>query len=568
MMKDFVNNRFLLEFLIQCAREKTGSTRISSVFEAFTKIAQDPSAEIERVKKLVDRLQEDFYYMLRKKYSDNEQTNNSIKEERVKAKLQEYKNDLAFYLYSQAGNDDIRDALSIYIPTKLVEDLTKMILKINPKDLNLTRALNGVLGNAGLYARGIKQKEYKRQKKELSTEGAYGKDSDTRQESMIADTAPSAYDVLTQQDESASQVNKEENFEKLLSMVLNDPDQDILSLYIKEKILPEWSDVKNRLNTSTGRDLAQAEADFDQLVESTHKYIEANMGQKRKYVTKGVRENTLRDVQEFVNNAFKKLDIDSLTDHILSSNFHAIPGFVKRENPIVVKEIIKSLIKSTMIINMKEALEVPLPQASGVGKSRKILSQIDLMYHILVRNLQRMEQDPAAQQKLIREAAKAIGTTFSEKGEPIHKPKDALNYSLFMHATPLIISGLLKQEAARMGETFSEMSPEEQAQLIERVQGMVYPALPHTSDEGGIRYIRTGLHAMPEGETKVRESLLERLQQAQDIQRGKLKPGTFMKKRQVEQIPAPIEEMPPTEDEQNIKGSALNHLIQKYAFRR
>lgn len=565
-MDKIVMNKYVLDYLMKQAQAQSKTLKVSAVFETFIKLSQDYASELKKVEQMLPSIQEDIFYILNSKRFDENQ-----KREAIGKIIKNNENNFYIYLLSRAKTEQIRDALTAYYP-KFTDAITKRILDFQgekARTFELKAALNGVLNNASLYAKGIEQKTRDKQKKELSLEAPKGKEG-TTMESNYASGDISPEEAVINAEQALEGEERSEGvgaFENMIETILADPSEDILALYIEGKIIPEFKEIKKRLDTASGRELAQVEADFYQFMRGATQYIEANMGTKRNYEQRGsTRENTLRMVQQYVNEAFAKLDIDELVDHVLSSQFYSLPRWAKEKNPAVIKEIIKSLIKSTMIVNMKDALNVSLPQANAEGKGRRKLAHIDLMYSMLVRGLRKLQQDPEEQQKLIREAAKMIGTTFSKASEPIHSDKAALNYPLFMHATPMVLSGIFNQEAAKMGETFQTLSGTEAEDLINRVYSRVYPALPHTTP-GGLKHKREGLHQIEDGENVAKNYLREMLRKIQAIQAGKEKPGSMM--TPMTPVVEPELNLPAInleEDDFN-KESSLNQLIRKYAFK-
>lgn len=565
-MDNIVMNKYVLEYLMKQAQAQSKTLKVSAVFETFVKLSQDYVSELKKIEQNIPSIQEDlFYALVSKRYNDDQ------RREIIEKIIRQNENNFYIYLLSKARTPEIQDALNTYYP-KFSSNMVNKIMDYKgekARTFELKGLLNGVLANATMYAKGKKINQTERGKKEQGLETETGKDGN-KMESNYASEEKSPEQALIDAEEALEKGPKAEGveaFEDMIEAILNDPSEDILALYLEGKTIPEFKEIKARLSAASGRELAQAEADFYQFMKETTQYIEANMGAKRKYEQRGaIRENTLRDVQQYVNEAFKKLDIDELANNILASQFYTLPRWAKEKNPDIIKEIIKSLIKSTMIVNMKDALGVSLPQATAEGKGRRRLAHIDLMYSILVRSLRKLQQDPDEQQKLIREAAKMIGTTFNKASEPIHADKSALNYPLFMHATPMVLSGIFNQEASRMGETFNTLSGAEAEDLINRVYSRVYPALPHTTP-GGLKHKREGLHQIENGENVAKNYLREMLRKIQAIQSGKEKPGSMMSP--MTPVAAEMPELPEINlgDDSLSKESALNQLIRKYAFK-
>ena len=222
---------------------------------------------------------------------------------------------------------------------------------------------------------------------------------------------------------------------------------------------------------------------------------------------------------------------------------------------------------------------------------RAKLSQIDIVEHVIMKRIKNLTEDEAEQSDLISETLKVLGSKVDpETKQVIHKPKDMTQYRLFQHTTPMMMAAYMQKASEEYGEKFSELSDEEQQDVIEKVQSAIYRGgkLPYTFDVGANELRSQPYHLVGEdAENLTRKNVQERLQQAMGIRGGRLQEGGFMKSM----MPIQPKITPPTQsdkpkpekpiepasysgddtgdfDEDFFKGSNLAYMIKKYASKR
>jgi hypothetical protein len=571
-------NQNTLELLAKHAYNTSVSKKPSDIIVAMMKLAQN------------DKIYDEIFNLpeMRIKSILSEPGKYEYKKDDIRKVLQDSLGAISGYVMSKAKNDEIASAVAELMPVAFVDKNVERIEEFNgaaAKDFSLKGIANGALNMAHLliFQRKEKQKqvEYKKPKPlslDVELKGGKGDGKQTFQDFIKDESSAGAFEGIYQQGSEGGLDDKAASLDSIIKKILDDPEQDILSLYVENKIIPQFNNLKKRLSTNNPQERASAEADLDLFYENFFKYVSDNIGQQKRIYDQrgGRREYSLQQVQEYVNDQLKELDLDNVLEYVFKQNFYNLPKWAKKAEPSLVKQVLKSIIKSSLIFSAKSAMDVSLPSAEtrGQGGSAQ-LSQIELVHHILKKEIRKIAQDEGEQQKLISEALKLLGSKIDkETGKVVHKTKDALSYSLFQHATPALMSALMQKSMEVYGERFADLSPDEQEALINEVQSKVYTKarMPYTQDVGGYELKTTPYHALENAESISRENIRERLQQAMDIKGGRALPGGFMKKRvEIERL-APPEDYDFNSDLDDLdddfgKESALSYMIKKYAIK-
>ena len=571
-------NQNTLELLAKHAYSASTSKKPSDILVAMMKLAQN------------DEIYDEIFSLPEKRIKSilSEPGKYEYKKEDIRKVLQDSLSAISSYVISKAKNDDIASAVAELMPVAFIDKNVERLEEFNgpmAKTFSLKGIANGALNMAHLlvFQRNEKRKQVEKQKPnplslDFEYKGGKGDGKNTFQDFIKDESAADAFEDIYQNGSEGSLDDKAASLDTIIKKILDDPEQDILSLYVETKIIPQFDNLKKRLSTNNPQERATAEADLDLFYENFFKYVSDNIGQqKRDYVKGGgKREYSLQQVQEYVNDQLKELDLDNVLEYVFKQNFYNLPKWAKKADPGLVKQALKAIIKSSLIFSAKSAMDVSLPSAASRGQGGSAqLSQIELVHHILKKEIRNFVQDEGEQQKLMSEALKILGSKVDkETGKIVHKTKDALSYSLFQHATPALMSALMQKSMEVYGDRFSDLSPDEQDAIINEVQSKVYTKarMPYTQDVGGYELKTTPYHALENAEDISRENIRERLQQAMDIKGGRALPGGFMKKR-VEREPLP----PPVDydfnndlDDLNSdfgKESALSYMIKKYALK-
>lgn len=586
----------ILQLLAKQAHLQTNSKKTSDIFLSMIKLAQS------------DKLYDEMLSLPEKRIKDilSEPGKYEYKKNDLRKILNDNLNILSTYAFTKAANDDVAAVVSEYMPEKFVEKNVEDVLEkyngANALSFSLKGLISGVLSNAAAL---VKQRQFKQetQGKTQSLEGG----AETFGQQTQDDTALAAFENIYESAEDGSSEDKEQALEMMFKRIINDPKSDILSMFVENKLLPEFNSLKERLtgkisdsviekikplirpnmtesekrqlvSEAIQQDMVEASAELDSFYLNSFKKIRENIGErKRIYDQRGQkREYSLREVQELVDKQVEALDLDRILDYIYKQNFYELPKWARNIDETLFKRIFKSIIKSELIINAKQAMDVSLPGAKSRGQGGYAkLAQIDIVAHILKKEIRNLVQDEDEQEKLINQALMALGSKVDkETGEWKHKPKDTLQYKVFQHVTPAVMAAYLQKSMEMYGEKFSELSPEEQENVVEEVHSAVYKnaKLPYTYDVGANELRAEPYHKVKDADLVTRQNIQERLQQAMDIKSGKGMEGKFMKQRPA--APLPAQEQPAydfTSDLDDLddfgKESSLSYMIKKYAFK-
>ncbi len=508
MLEFLSKDKKLLNDLIKIAQKQSKSSKVSDVFTELFKIAQTD---------IFSRPQSQIIDVL-SGFGDYEKKKNELRKI-----LEDNLSLFSMHLLQKANTDETRDVLVKFMPSKFVDYTVNSYLeRYNGRkafDFNLEKFLNGTLKTATEFS---KLEANKKTKIERST-SEMPKDI-KGQQIDVKDVG--ALDAINQIDSGVTEDSDSKSLalEKIFSQVLNDPKQDILSFYTLNDFLPTFQNIKGKINTSTGRDAVEAELELDKFYENVVDFIKKNIQDpKRIYEQKGQkREFTLQDVQQEVDNAADSMNLDAIVDKILQSPYYKLPKFTKNFDPELVKETIKALIKSVVIMNTKARLNVPLAEYNIRAQGgRRPVSQIEIVHRLIEKGLKNTISDPEALEATMRKALVLLGSKMDESGAITHKKKDFTDYALFQHVTPMVISGLMKNAEEEMGVDFARMTPEQQQEVQDKIHSTIFPHLPHAQKEPGKPAFKQQRYTQ-EIEQLTKEFILERLRRA-----GKFKRDVF-----------------------------------------
>ena len=595
-----MQNKSILELLAKHAQLSSKSKKTSDIFFSMIKLSQS------------DKLYDEMLSLPEKRIKDilSEPGKYEYKKNDLRKILNDNLNILSTYAFTKAANDDVAAVVSEYMPEKFVEKNVEDVLEkyngANALSFSLKGLISGVLSNAAAL---VKQRQFKQetQGRTQSLEGGAETFGQQTQDAGALDAFESMFELGAEGDIE----DKEQALDKMFNKIINDPKSDILSIFVENKLMPEYERLKKRLtgdisqkvlekirplitpgmsddekrqlvSKAIQQDMVEASAELDAFYFSTFKKIKENYGEsKRVYEQRGQkREYSLREVQEEVDRQVENLNLDEILDYIYKQNFYELPKWAKKLDENLVKRVFKAIIKSELIINAKEAMDVSLPGASvrGQGGHAK-LAQISIVAHILKKEIRQLVSDPETQEAFINQALNALGSKVDkETGEWVHKPKDTLQYKVFQHVTPAVMAAYLQKSMEMYGEKFAELTPEEQETVIEQVHSAVYKGakLPYTYDVGMNELKAEPYHKVKDADVVTRQNIQERLQQAMDIQSGKGMAGKFMKQRIQPAIQPAVQtsdfdfnsDLDDLDDLDDFgKESSLSYMIKKYAFK-
>ena len=563
--------KMVMDVCMRFAATQTKSKKATDILNTLVKLAQSGDMWSKMLELPESRIKDIL--------GDNTPYEN--KKESLRKIINDSLNVLATYAIEKANTPGIEDQVSRYMSTKFVDwMLDKKLPEYNgpaARNFQIKGILHGLLNTASRVDNQEQNLSYDaRQKAKTQSTDTQSVDKNGEiYNGEITNLAPSAHDVLVEQSETPVEDNKIQAMEKIFYDILKNPEQDIMSLYVEGDLLPKFTALKDKLNVTQGPDRAKVEADFDEFCDKTTEYIRKNISERK--VIPGAGGNdvkmdfSLQEIQGIVNQAVNNMDLDNLVKSIIASKHYKLPrAFAKilQSEPELVEASLKALIKSSIIMTTKDEMRVSLPEAKNRKETqggRNKLPHIELMYHILNKNIRNITKEPERLQKLLSEALQMLGSRKDINGQVTHKPKDMTNYAFFQHSTPLVMSGLMHQAEEMYGEAFTNLPEDKKHEIINAMHEKIYPHLPHTYDEGKAELSRINYGKLENPEYITKKHLLDRLHASQEIARGNKKPGKMMH----DFVP-----MEPEVADENIapnpnlsKESKLNILIQKYASR-
>lgn len=386
--------------------------------------------------------------------------------------------------------------------------------------------------------------------------------------------------------------------------VMKDTEQDVLSYYVEEGLLPKFEALQEKYSKAkadTPQKEASAEEDLREFYNNALKFINKSFNERiRNPKKKGKHHNLSQfELQNMLNAAVERLDLEDLSERIIEQNFHPLPLKLKRlvdEHPEFVKAAIQSLIKTKLIYNTKDELDVPLAAAEAAsqkttidpetgmeikekkqgrgGLGRGPLDETKFLFHLLTKNIRSMSIDNEQKENFLKQALNLLEGTYSpptaenlvakpivqggkEKGSKLRK-------GLYQHTTPLTYAGLMHRYQEQMGEDFGNISPEQHQKMVDEIYDITHNResahLPHAAKSGEYTFSSKGHSELGDkSEEIIKSNLSDRLISSQKIHKKEQEPHTFMEGNELVTTP---------EEEDNINtASVLNKLIQKYAFK-
>lgn len=544
MLAKIVQNKELLNLCLRYASTQTNSNKPTDVFLKFLKIA---AGDTSMIKDMLDL------------------PNKQIKEilgrpGRYESKVQELEKVLSnslgimsYYVQEAANTPEIQEWATNFMPDKFIPYMLKTKLPSfdgrEAAKFSLVGTLNGTLGQARTIAN--QEKEQINRKQQSITEGEeFGQQlvAPEQIESSGGDESSTDQEIV--------------HLKNTFRTILNDPSQDILSYYIENSLLPEFEKKIQAYDVLHGTQKAKAAADIDAFYDSAIAYISKEFqNRKRDPITNSQEPFSLAEIQTKVNEATQNLDLDNLAEHILQSKFYTLPKKIRKyaedHHDFVIQTII-SVIKTSMVFNIKQELGVSLPAVAaratrgeeGQG-GRGPLSAASLLHHIMNKNIKRAFTNKKDQQEYLHRITDMLNAQQDASGKMTYgSGTNFINYGFLDHATPMTYSGIINKHLSEQGENFGQLTPEQQEMIAGDIHQRVHPHMPHAAYKD--KYSHSVSHPSklgPNADQMMRDNIRGRLNAAMKIHRGEQAPGTFMQDM----------------EDPTIITSSLGLLIKKYA---
>lgn len=337
-------------------------------------------------------------------------------------------------------------------------------------------------------------------------------------------------------DNTQREISSEEEVQKLdliFKEIIEDPHQDILSIYVENTLYPMFEELKGELREANSpQETVLVEERLRDFYNYAVNYIKVQFStNKRDPIKKTTEPNSLLDVQNKVNEVMDNLEIDELVENIIQSSFYSLPKGLKKyinDDPNFVKQVIKSIIKTSLILNTKEELQVSLPDMAHRRQSGKHgLSAGDLMHHIIIKQLKSFYTDPNEQNNVIHKALNMLNAKKDETGKwKYGSGRNFIDYSFLQHATPFVYSGIINRFVNEFGDQFGSLSEDQKNQVVDFIYNKVHPYMPHTEFKD--KYFHNIKKPSDIGEENIKAHIRQRLEVAEAIHKGEVGHGTLL----------------------------------------
>ncbi len=510
MLNKISKNKIVLSYCVDLANKTAKSNNVTDIFKALIKIAN--------VDTVFDSLQAKINEIIQNTNGD-------------KRAVMSFLNENVFTLadaISDLPGDEIgkSNAYSFMLGIDDPEDKEKWLEYTSGALIN-GQKLRSTISNIISQGKAIEKiRELKKKQKgvgSLQTGEQFGYEAIAK---------PDQYNL----DNTQRDVSSEEEVQKLdliFKEIIEDPRQDILSIYVESALYPMFEELKGELREAKSpQETVLAEEKLRDFYNYAVNYIKVQFStNKRDPVRKTSEPNSLLDVQNKVNEVMDSLDVDELVENIIQSRFYSLPKQLKKyinDDSAFVKQIIKSIIKTSLILSTKEELQVSLPDLARrrqAGKSG--LSAGDLMHHIITKQLKSFYTDPDEQNNVIHKALGLLNATKDETGKwKYGSGRNFIDYSFLQHATPFVYSGIINKFVNEFGEQFGSLSEEQKNQVVDFIYNKVHPYMPHTEFKD--KYFHNVKKSSDVGEENIKNHIRQRLDVAEAIYKGELGHGTML----------------------------------------
>jgi len=595
MLNKYTKNKDIFNFCLKYASTQTKSKAPTEIYFTFLKLAAAGDFErkmLEDLNLTEKRIRETLGYCRNpEQYKKNK--------EYLRKDLESGLQAMAIYIRLNAKTE-IADRAIDYLYGKFIDNTIENVLPdflfVKKKEYELKLALNGLLNRASKDTTLLGTSNSDEAKLNRATQSIQA-----NEEQFGAQlTAPSTEQQLDGKFEKSTEENITE-LKNIFYSIMKDPKQDVLSYYVEEGLLPKFEALQKKYFVAdTPQEKASAEEDLREFYNYAREFINKSFNERIRNPKTGKPHNLSQfELQNMLNAAVERLDLEDLSERIIKQNFHPLPLRLKRlvdEHPEFVKAAIQSLIKTKLIYNTKNELDAPLAAAEGAtqkttidpetgmeikekkqgrgGLGRGPLDETKFLFHLLTKNIRSMSIDNEQKENFLKQALNLLEGTYSTPTaeNPVAKPivqggkekGSTLRKGLYQHTTPLTYAGLMHKYQEQMGEDFGNISPEQHQKMVDEIYDITHNResahLPHAAKSGEYTFSSKGHSELgDESEKIIKSNLSGRLMSSQKIHKKEQEPHTFMEGNELVTTP---------EEENNINtASVLNKLIQKYAFK-
>jgi len=593
MLNKYTKNKDIFNFCLKYASTQTKSKAPTEIYFTFLKLAAAGDFEEKMLNLTESRIQETLGYC-----RNPEQYEKSKKY--LRKDLESGLEAMAIYIRLKAKTESIADFATKYLYEKFIDNTIENILPKyifdKSKKFELKGALNGLLNSAYKNTKLLETSRSQEAKLNRATQSIQEKEEQFGAQL----TAPSTEGQLDDKFKKSTEDNITE-LKNIFYSIMKDPKQDVLSYYIEEGLLPKFKALQKKYFVAdTPQEKSSAEEDLREFYNYAQGFIGKNFNARIKNPKTGKPHNLSQfELQNILNAAVEKLNLEDLSERIIKQEFHQLPLRLRRlvdEHPEFVKAAIQSLIKTKLIYNTKDELDAPLASAEGAsqkttidpetgleikekkqgrgGLGRGPLDETKFLFHLLTKNIRSMSVDNQQKENFLRQALNLLEGTYSTPTaeNPVAKPivqggrekGSTLRKGLYQHTTPLTYAGLMHRYQEQMGENFGNVSPEQHQKMVDEIYDIAHNResahLPHAAKSGEYTFSSKGHSELgDESEKIIKSNLSGRLMSSQKIHKKEQEPHTFMEGDELVNT---------SEEENNINtASILKKLIQKYAFK-
>lgn len=555
MFKKIATNQELLKAYLDIISQKNNFKKTSDVFVQLLKMSQDERS----LDSLLEKPEKQIIHIL----SSLEPFES--KEAELSKILKDNLGTFHYYLMSKVNNPELENWLLYYLGevNNFIKNNLILLSKYNGKNASAFK-MRGMMHNMLDLARvSVEGQKMNKERDEAKYVSHYDKDN-TIKDKLVGESIDDIIEKNEQyQNENTDLLSSTEaklsKLEQMFNQVLNDPASDILAYEVENVLYPYLVTLKENYDTSLDeQSILKNAKDIDAFFEQTVEYIEKKYStRKRNPNTNAIEAASLSELQVMVNNVVDSLDNQGVIDQILSQQYYKLPKMLKyylESFPQVTKLLLKSAIKTLLLFNTKQELNVSLPASTKGGGP---LAISDYLAHVLQREIKLLQNSDEEKQEIYELTLKMLKLkNYTREGQHPTAGIKFLDLGLFSHITPLVYAGLMKNYLEQHQE---ELTPDQQIQIVNQIHSLLHTnaLMPHTTKRS--KYVNNMSRINNTPESELRNHILKRLRKADEIQRGRATPYTFLDD---EDFGGENED-----NEVNASSNILSKLIQKYAFK-
>jgi len=409
MLNKYTKNKDIFNFCLKYASTQTKSKAPTEIYFTFLKLAAGGDLEEKMLNLTERRIREKLMECRNREQYDK-------KKEDLRKDLESGLEAMAIYISLKAKTESIADRAIDYLYGKFIDNTIENILPEHifgkKKEFELKGALNGLLNLAYQNNKLLGTSRSDEAKLNRATQSIQA-----NEEQFGAQlTAPSTEQQLDGKFEKSTEENITE-LKNIFYSIMKDPKQDVLSYYVEEGLLPKFEALQKKyFIADTPQEEASAEEDLRDFYKKAKEFIDKSFNEKIRNPITGKPHNLSQfELQNMLNAAVERLNLEDLSERIIKQEFHPLPLRLRRlvdEHPEFVKAAIQSLIKTKLIYNTKNELDAPLAAAEGAtqkmtidpetgmeikekkqgrgGLGRGPLDETKFLFHLLTKNIRSM----------------------------------------------------------------------------------------------------------------------------------------------------------------------------------